>query len=100
MTQVEYYPIPRIRSRPHRRNTVYRIPTAPRNVHPPVIDYPAGPLRVSYAAATPYGSVATPSTLIQALTLGAWLGEVFEVGAKLLVSLGLGWMLLRIRRKA
>jgi len=42
----------------------------------------------------------TTSPLIEALIVGAWLGRLLDIAGRLLFSLGLGWLWLRIKERA
>lgn len=58
-----------------------------------------------WAAVTPNGTVTqleveTTSPVLEALTVGAWIGWVLNIAGKLLFSLGLGWLWLRIKERA
>jgi hypothetical protein len=99
MTLTAHYPVARIHGRTRHRSAVDQLP-------PPTLrqltttEYRVIPLRTRYcAAAWTCDDVNVPSTLIQALTMGVWLGRILEIGTTVMAALGMGWLLRRMQRK-
>ncbi len=86
-------------TRPRRRNALSSYPTPVVRVRrADHLRYSSEPM-VICATTTVYDEIGHPSMLIQALTIGAWLGQIIDAGTALLISVGLGWLLLRTRHR-
>lgn len=92
-------PVAHVYARPRRRSALspYHTPVV-RSRRIDQARYVTGPTVI--CATTPtYNQVGHTSLLIQALTIGAWLGQIIDTGTALLISVGLGWLLLRTRNR-
>ncbi len=92
-------PVAHVYARPRRRSALspYSTPVF-RSRRVDQMRYATGPT-VLCATTTAYDKMGHTSMLIQALTIGAWLGQIMDVGTALLISVGLGWLLLRTRHR-
>ena len=92
-------PVAHVYARPRRRSALSPYPTPTvRSRRADQVRYATGPTVI--CATTPvYDEMAHTSLLIQALTIGAWLGQIIDAGTAVLISVGLGWLLLRTRHR-